>query len=129
MYTTPPVVGQQGMTKYQQEQSVAQAVNGGLELAFVVGLDANGWANNFKQANMKGTIVRVGATGNPSPSGNQWTAANTKINHSLGFVPNGWIITYKNKVVDIIAGTSHADAQFIYLTTSDDTAETNLFIF
>lgn len=129
MYTTPPVVGQQGLTKYQQDNSVSQAVDGGIELAFVIGVDANGWANDFKQANMRGTIVRVGASGNPSPSGNQWTGANTKINHSLGFIPNGWVITYKNKIVDIIAGTTNADAQFIYLTTSDTTAEINLYIF
>jgi hypothetical protein len=123
---TPPIIGQKGQPAFQQQQSIATAINGGIEFNSPTSVDTNGWANTFEQANTNSATIRINPTGGSAPA---WTAANTKIAHNLGKVPTGWHVIYMDKVVTVIAGTSKPDVQFIYLTISDDTATTTLMIF
>ena len=130
MQTTPPVVGQSGLVQQQQQLSVSQAVNNNLDFSYPQTVDTHAWPDTFIPANLKCTLVRVGANGTTPASGYSWTAANTKIAHNLGRLPVGWIIVYKDKVCDVFApNATKNDGQFIYLTISDDTANTTLLIF
>jgi hypothetical protein len=125
----PYVAAQSKLQDNQTQQSMTRAINGGLSVASVNSLDTNGWPDTFGQGNTNQTLVRIGAFGTTPASQITWTAANTKIPHNLGFIPTGWRIVYQDKAVSIIAGTPQPDKQFIYLTVSDDTANTTLEIF
>lgn len=130
MKTTPFIPGQSGVTNTQQQSQVTDSLNNGIDITYAQSRDTNGWADTFSLANTKGAMLRVSALGATPPKGSvNWTAANTKIPHNLGYIPSGWIVTYKSKTCDIFAGTTAPDEQFIYLSISDDTADTNIFVF
>jgi hypothetical protein len=129
MRVVPYVEGQSGLVSSQQNRSMSQAVDNNIEVSYPQHVDANNWADIFAPGNIKGVILRVAALGGTSPSGYSWTASNTKIGHNLGYLPTGWIIVYKDKNCDIKAGTTKPDTQFLYLTISDDTANTTLWVF
>jgi hypothetical protein len=129
MLVTPYVQGQSGLVHSQQQQTVSNVINGGIETSQTTGVDTNGWPNDFEKSNTNQVTIRIGAKGSTPPSGQVWTASNTKISHGLGKTPTGWHIVWQDKVVTIIAGSSKPTDQFIYLTISDDTANTTLIIF
>lgn len=133
MNATPFIPGQAGSTAAQQQTSLTDAINGGVEFAYDEHRDLAGWGDVFSLGNMAGVMMRVAATGTTVPpkvkNWGTWTAADTKIAHNLGYIPMGWIVTYKSKACDVFAGSIRPDEQFVYLTITDDTADTNLFIF
>jgi hypothetical protein len=129
MQSTPPIPGQTGVGLYQQQQSLSQASNNGVDFAYQFGLDSLGWVNQFMQANCRCTLIRVGAQGGSSPTGVLWTPANTQISHNLGVQPQGYIAVFKDKICDIIAGTTPPTLQFMFLTISDPTANVTLLMF
>jgi hypothetical protein len=130
MKTTPYIPGQSGDTAVQQQVNLTKIVNSGIDVTYTQTRDTNNWPETFSAANIRGTMRRVSGTGITPPKGSvNWTAGNTKIPHNLGYIPSGWIVTYKSKACDIFAGTTKADAQFIYLTNTDPTADVNLLVF
>ena len=126
MRPIPFVVGQSGAAHAQQQQSMVDTLSNGVDFAYQTHVDALGWVDDFSAANTKSTMIRVGATGTTPPSQTTWTAANTQISHNLGRQPIGWVVVFKDKVCDIIVGTTPADTQFAYLTINDDTANVTL---
>jgi hypothetical protein len=130
MKIPPFIPGQAGISDSMQKIQQAQKQNNGVDVSYPTHRDLNQWADEFAAANQQGVMLRVAGTGSVVPPGSvQWTVGNTKIPHNLGVVPSGWHVTYKSKTCDIFAGTTPPDAQFIYLTITDDSADTNLFIF
>lgn len=130
MQASPIVVGQQGLIKDQQMNSVTQTLNNNIDFSYPLSLDANGWPDTFSPANLNCTLIRVGATGTTPKSQVVWTATDTQIPHNLGTQPIGFIVVYKDKTCDVFASsTTKNDSQFIYLTITDDTANTTLLIF
>lgn len=122
--------GQSDEIAAQQQNSVGNVVNGNIEITSIAGYDSNGWPNVFQSGNIRGNAIRVSATGTTPPSGGvNWTSANTKIPHGLGKLPTGFILCYKDKPCDIYAGTTKPDNQFVYLTITDDTANTTILVF
>lgn len=130
MQATPPVIGQSKLLAQQQQLSVSQVLNSGVDFGYGQTVDTNAWPDTFLPGNIRCTLVRVGAVGSSPKSGWKWTAANTKIGHNLGVLPTGFIVVYKDKTCDVFASsTTKNDTQFIYLTITDDTANTTLLIF
>ncbi|HEY1646279.1 MAG TPA: hypothetical protein VGF75_08050 [Candidatus Saccharimonadales bacterium] len=130
MKPTPFIPGQAGPIASQQQTNLVDTVDNGIEFAYDNTRDSNSWADTFSFGNMSGVMLRVAGTGHTPPAGNvNWTSTNTKIPHNLGWIPMGFLVTYKSGACDVHAGTTAPDAQFIYLTITDDTVDTNLFIF
>jgi hypothetical protein len=109
-------------------QSVFKSLNAGLTFASPTAQAAGGVYNKFVQDNFDGVMLYIGA--NASGATITWAATNVgqAINHGLHRQPIGFLVTYKDKTVDVYS-TATPDVNNITLATTDDTVNTIVFIF
>lgn len=107
-------------------QSVYRAMFAGLSLGQPDGTNAAGVYNKFKQDNMNGVLIRIGAG-----ETYDWPAANVgiPINHGLLRQPIGFIVCDIDASGSIYRSSTPPTADTIVLACTNATANATVYIF
>jgi hypothetical protein len=132
-----PVDMAQGLPRQQLQwaQSLHSTVNGGLDLGVPTAKDSTGNFNTFSPGNSNGVLIRVGASGTTQNT-HAWGTSNTPITIPHGLVdtegnprqPVGVHVVNKDKNMDVYLPTA-PDAKNIYISPTDATANTTIYVF
>jgi len=122
----------QGLPSQQMRwaQSLDKVTNGNIDMGSTNGLDSTGTPASFNQGNMKGVLVRIGASGSGNGPKYNWSTSGTGvvIFHGLMKQPIGFHVVDSDKALTVHR-TVVADENQITLAPSDATANCTVWIF